>query len=773
MLYFICISQVIIAILAYFAGVFYNNNFYSLNSLFTIAIVIFVVFSSVITYRFLINIRKVHYKSTIARSLFAMLSEADEVIIVDNDLKIIYAKHLPQNFLKKTFDFELIIKNQFIDNQGSINKCCKSITDGIYFEDVFTTTKNDNSDPENHIWVRVLPLYVGSSISHRAIIMSDITIHRNSIIGNDRQYLKNVQTVRYLDKVSFGIICLSLNGNIIWANATAESWIGDDLALIGNNISKYTNVTKSMLYDFANKKDFNENIIINNLDKKLVNLIVTKITNDHLIISLFKTKDSSKVDDFANIPIPLVKLTKDGHICLLNDSAKNILTFINVGNNILNLLQDVSKDMFVNALEAKINHPIEIKFLNADLSFCTYIKEDDDGNIVLQLVDTTEQKKIEQQFAQAQKIQAVGQLAGGVAHDFNNLLTAIIGFCDLLLQRLMPNDPSFADVMQIKQNANRASNLVKQLLAFSRRQSLQPRTINVKNLLSEISSLLRRLIGSQINFRVINEKKLWLVKADVSQFEQMIINLVVNARDAMDGKGDLTIETLNYVNSVPKDIFGDILARGEYVLIKISDTGCGIPKEIVSSIFDPFFSTKEIGKGTGLGLATVYGIVKQTGGAIEVESEVARGSVFKIYLPRSLEEEIYDENKVVINDVTGSETIMFVEDEDAIRIFASRALRDKGYRVIEAPNGEVALSLIEEGAKPDILITDVSMPKVDGPTLRRELQKKMPKLPVIFTSGYAEETFRQNLSEDKTIHFLPKPFSIRDLASKIREVIGK
>jgi two-component system cell cycle sensor histidine kinase/response regulator CckA len=388
------------------------------------------------------------------------------------------------------------------------------------------------------------------------------------------------------------------------------------------------------------------------------------------------------------------------------------------------------------------------------------------------MIDTTEQKKIEQQFYQAQKIQAVGQLAGGIAHDFNNLLTAIIGFCDLLLQRVMPNDPSYADIMQIKQNSNRASTLVKQLLAFSRRQSLQPRVISAKNILTEISSLLRRLIGSQINFRVVNEKNLWPVKADVSQLEQVIINIVVNARDAMNGKGDLTVETSNYTNTIQQSVGNDVLLPGDYVLIRISDSGCGIAADLIPSIFDPFFSTKELGQGTGLGLAMVYGIVKQTGGAIGVESKVGSGAVFSVYLPRCHDEDVIVETKnPVISDITGNETILLVEDEEAIRIFAGRALRDKGYRVIEAANGEIALSLIEQGNIPDILITDVSMPKMDGPALQNAVHQHIPNIPVIFTSGYAEETFRQNLSKDQTICFLPKPFTIRELASKVRDII--
>ena len=244
---------------------------------------------------------------------------------------------------------------------------------------------------------------------------------------------------------------------------------------------------------------------------------------------------------------------------------------------------------------------------------------------MLHFIDVTEQKNLEVQFAQSQKMQAVGQLAGGVAHDFNNLLTAMIGFCDLLLMRFRPGDPSFADIMQIKQNANRAANLVRQLLAFSRQQTLQPRILDITDVLVELSHLLRRLIGENIELKVVHGRDLGLVKVDQGQLEQVIINLAVNARDAMPGGGTLTIRTANHVQSGAMRRGHEIMPAGNYVLIEVADTGIGIPKENLERIFEPFFSTKEIGSGTGLGLSTVYGIVKQTGGFVFVDSDAGRG----------------------------------------------------------------------------------------------------------------------------------------------------
>jgi two-component system, cell cycle sensor histidine kinase and response regulator CckA len=408
--------------------------------------------------------------------------------------------------------------------------------------------------------------------------------------------------------------------------------------------------------------------------------------------------------------------------------------------------------------------------------------ESGDGGLMLHFIDVTEQKNLEVQFAQSQKMQAVGQLAGGVAHDFNNLLTAMIGFCDLLLMRFRPGDPSFADIMQVKQNANRAANLVRQLLAFSRQQTLQPRIIDITDVLVELAHLLRRLIGESIELKMVHGRDLGLAKVDQGQLEQVIINLAVNARDAMAGGGTLTIRTANATQTSALTRGHEVMPAGNYVLISVADTGVGITPENLARIFEPFFSTKEIGSGTGLGLSTVYGIVKQTGGFIFVDSAPGRGAVFQIYLPRyqsadgqvAVRAEAAEATEApVIRDLTGIGTVMLVEDEDPVRIFGARALRNKGYKVIEAKSGESAIEAIEgAGEKIDLLITDVVMPHMDGPSLVRQVRESHPDMKVIFISGYTEDSFRQRLDSDSDIHFLPKPFSLRQLAGKVKEVIS-
>jgi two-component system, cell cycle sensor histidine kinase and response regulator CckA len=401
--------------------------------------------------------------------------------------------------------------------------------------------------------------------------------------------------------------------------------------------------------------------------------------------------------------------------------------------------------------------------------------------LMLYFIDATEQKRLEVQFAQSQKMQAIGQLAGGVAHDFNNLLTAMIGFCDLLLQRHKPGDQSFSDIMQIKQNGNRAATLVRQLLAFSRQQTLQPKVLNLVDVLSELTNLLRRLIGATIKLEMIHGRDLGLVKVDQGQLEQVIINLVVNARDAMVNGGTVTIRTRNMHQKDSVMRGQDEMPPGNYVAIEVADTGVGIPKENISRLFEPFFSTKEAGAGTGLGLATVYGVVRQTGGFVNVESRVGHGTTFTVYLPALGEKEKAQEVQVDDAreekpgpDLTGVGTILLVEDEDAVRVFSARALRNKGYNVFEARSGEEALAVLDkDGGTIDLTITDVVMPQMDGPTLYKHIRDRWPDMKVVFVSGYTEDRLREQFTSGETIHFLGKPFTLKQLAGKVKEILGE
>jgi two-component system cell cycle sensor histidine kinase/response regulator CckA len=409
---------------------------------------------------------------------------------------------------------------------------------------------------------------------------------------------------------------------------------------------------------------------------------------------------------------------------------------------------------------------------------------------IVYAVETTEQKALEAQMAQSQKMQAVGQLAGGIAHDFNNVLTAIIMAADLLLTNHRPSDQSFPDIMNIKQNANRAASLVRQLLAFSRRQTLRPEVLNLTDVLADLRMLLARLVGNEVKLTVEHGRDLWPVKADIGQLEQVIVNLAVNARDAMPDGGELTVRTKNVAANECASYGYRELPAADYAMIEVEDTGTGIPADIIKKIFEPFFTTKEVGKGTGLGLSMVYGIIKQTGGYIFCDSEVGRGATFRIFLPRHVAEARPTEQSSQVagdsdagapakpkqveaaKDLSGSATVLLVEDEDAVRMGGVRALASRGYDVHEAASGVEALEIFRElGGKVDIVVSDVVMPEMDGPTLLGELRRLQPDIKFIFVSGYAEDAFAKNLPADAKFGFLPKPFSLKQLATVVKDML--
>jgi two-component system cell cycle sensor histidine kinase/response regulator CckA len=400
-----------------------------------------------------------------------------------------------------------------------------------------------------------------------------------------------------------------------------------------------------------------------------------------------------------------------------------------------------------------------------------------DAAVLLLLKDNSEEAKLKRQVAQATKMQVVGQLAGGVAHDFNNILTAIIGHCDLMLMRHTPGDIDYDDIQQIKSNSNRAAGLTRQLLAFSRQQTLRPQVLQLPDVVSEVSHLLKRLLGETVELVVKHGRNLGPIRADPGQLEQVIINLAVNARDAMAPKGGgiLTIQTYCVKADQVAELGSDILPIGDYSALSVTDTGTGIPPGVLGKIFEPFFTTKEVGKGTGLGLSTVYGIVKQSGGFIFADSKVDEGTRFVIYLPVHHEDSAAapsrSAGKAKKDELWGSGTVLLVEDEPMVRSVAERALTRHGYKVITADNGEAALDILDRGEPIDLLVSDVVMPGMDGPTMVREARKSRPDLKILFMSGYAEEQLRKSI-DIENVNFLPKPFSVTELAEAARRAVG-
>ncbi len=395
--------------------------------------------------------------------------------------------------------------------------------------------------------------------------------------------------------------------------------------------------------------------------------------------------------------------------------------------------------------------------------------------VLLSLKDNSEESKLKRQIAQASKMQAIGQLAGGVAHDFNNILTGILGHCDLMLMRHTPGDSDYDDIQQIRNNANRAAALTRQLLAFSRQQTLRPQILQLPDIVSEISNLLKRLLGETVTLDVKHGRNLGPVRADPGQLEQVIVNLAVNARDAMPRGGTLTIQTYSVSKADVRKIGSDILPVADYSAVSVADIGTGIAPELLTKVFEPFFTTKDVGKGTGLGLSTVYGIVKQSGGFIFADSKLGEGTTFVIYLPVNESEGVAPTaprlEKEKPAETWGSGTILLVEDEDMVRAVADRALTRNGYTVISATNGEEALELLESRDDIQLIVSDVVMPVMDGPTMVRQARSQFPDMPILFMSGYAEEQLRKTIDLDR-MAFLPKPFSVQQLAEAVRTVLS-
>nr|WP_234990425.1 PAS domain-containing sensor histidine kinase [Aquimixticola soesokkakensis] len=489
---------------------------------------------------------------------------------------------------------------------------------------------------------------------------------------------------------------------------------------------------------------------------------------------------------FDTLPVALLKVSPTGDIEDANRSARDLLGVCQLENQPLgNFVEGLGRsvvDWVADAAEGRgIGRPEFMRASEgANDTFIQIVLNRIDAagsaSLIAVLSDATELKTLEAKFVQSQKMQAIGQLAGGIAHDFNNLLTAISGHCDLLLLRHDQADPEYGDLVQIHQNANRAASLVGQLLAFSRKQTLKPERVVLRDALADLTHLLNRLVGERVTLTLNHDPDLWPIRADKRQLEQVLMNLVVNARDAMSGGGQIKIETNNAVLQAPFTRDRVTLPAGDYVVIKVSDEGCGIPPDRLQKVFEPFYTTKRTGEGTGLGLSTAYGIIKQTGGYIFVDSVVGIGTSFLIYLPSFNASDPVAEaapaSLPVASPERGSGVVLLVEDEAPVRAFASRALRMRGYTVIEAENAEEALETLEDKSlEIDVFVTDVIMPGMDGPSWVSQALKDRPGVKVVFVSGYAEDSFSEQQSRIPNSVFLPKPFSLSELTATVHDQI--
>lgn len=666
--------------------------------------------------------------------------------------------------------------------------------------------------------------------------ITDITAERE----DQERFFKELQNaIDYLDHAPSGFFSAGRKGEIFYLNATLAEWLGLDLtkfmpgsmnigdlvageglALI-QSVQAEPGLKKTVTLDLDLRKSNGQSLPVQIIHR--VTSMRDGAPGESRTIVLTRDKDGENGQSasaaamrftrfFNNTPMAIASV--DGNGKILRTNAPFLKLFSNIvsrddlerGALLETIVQDSDRPQLAAALAAAKDRqgdipPIDSRTPTDDARFFRFyvnavIDQSDEAPeeaAIVYAVEVTEQKALEAQMAQTQKMNAVGTLAGGIAHDFNNVLTAILLSSDHLLLQARPADASFADLIEIKRNANRAAVLVRQLLAFSRKQTMRPTVLNLTDVVGDLRMLVDRLIsGTNVKLDVEYGRDLWPVKTDLSQFEQVLINLCVNARDAMPDGGTLTLRTRNLPAAEVAAFNYSYMPHEDMVLVEVTDTGTGIAPEIMDKIFEPFFTTKDVGKGTGLGLAMVYGIVKQSGGYIQPESEVGKGTTFRIFLPRHIvepavaaEAEAADQavaagGAQVVElvqpqqpeDLTGSAVILLVEDEEAVRRGGKRMLETRGYTVHEAGSGVEALEIMEElEGKVDIVVSDVVMPEMDGPSLLRELRKNYPDLKFIFVSGYAEDAFARNLPPEAKFGFLPKPFSLKQLAVVVKETL--
>ena len=686
--------------------------------------------------------------------------------------------------------------------------------------------KASPQSPRRPAWLRVSvrpfsgPLDRASSSEAMSLVLwkfSDITDDKT----REAQKIGALEaSLAAFDSMPAGFLSIAANGTVIHANATFEDWLGLARGATAQRAAKLSDLTGEdgarLLSELALDPDGERRVSDLDLTREdgrvvpltlyaepagrsgLSGFTVTAINRANKGLTARGSGETSFSHFFQSAPFGIATLDGDGRITSANTAFRRMMLDGRAPNDVradLALCLNAEPDER-NLIEAGLAQvlsgrgnvaPVEItggeqkQFVRR--VYMNPLAAAANGEAAaLYVIDATEQKALEARVTQAQKMEAVGNLAGGIAHDFNNVLTAIIGFSDLLLQTHRPSDPAYKDIKNIQSAANRAAGLVANLLGFSRKQTQQVAVLNIDEVIAEHMPTLKITVSEKIDLRIHSERDLWYVRADKSQIFNIVLNLVRNAKDAMPAGGKLNIRTRNVSERESQKMTHAGFIPGEYVLVEVSDTGTGMSAEVMAKIFEPFFTTKGIGKGTGLGLASVYGIVKQSGGFIMPESEIGKGTTFKVYLPRHMPEQADVDAahaKATVKrdmkaaDLTGTGRVLLVEDEVEVRQFAVRALKRQGYQVLEAADGVEALAIMaaNEGTV-DIVVSDVVMPEMDGPTLFKELRRRNPAIKVIFVSGYPNEAFRESLGSDD-FAFLPKPFSLPQLAQKVKEELAK
>ncbi len=765
----------------------------------------------------------------------------DGILVTDNDGRVLYANAAYLDLIGAADAGDIRpVERVFIgdaDASEAIYRLLKAAREGKRLQEE-VRVPGIKGRPARWLRLRVRPLGEGKRASRLTVwSLSDVTRERER---QENVFQELQHAIDYLDHAPAGFFSVDANGDVVYLNATLANWLDQDLAQVGSGGLKLADlvagdgaallttlrappgeITTEVL-DLDLKTRSGRTLPVRLFHKLAFGGDGTPGASRTLVLNRARDDgtDPQRAAEirfmrfFHHTPMAIATVDREGGIVRTNP------LFARLFHNLLRRAHSDGSSRSISgivaerdraALETAIAEaaqgkgditPVDAALAGEGLAaggerfgrfYVTAVEEEerDQEAAIVYVLETTEQRELESKVTQQQKMELVGQLAGGIAHDFNNVLSAIILATDFLLNAHKPTDPSFQDIMQIKQNANRAASLVRHLLAFSRKQTMRPQVLDVGEVLSDLTMLLRRLIGEKVALDVVHGRDLWPVKVDISQFEQVIVNLAVNARDAMPDGGRLMLRTANVTARECERYHAKGMPAADYVLVEVVDTGTGIPASIVDKIFEPFFSTKEVGKGTGLGLSTVYGIIKQTGGFVYVDSVEHKGSTFRIFLPRhlagaqeaaaeraaevaALAPSAAEETKRAASaDLTGRGTILLVEDEDGLRALNARGLASRGYTVLEAGNGVEAIDVLEKAdGRVDLVVSDVVMPEMDGPTLLRELRNRNPSLKIIFVSGYAEDAFQKHLPEHGQFAFLPKPFTLKQLVAAVKETLA-
>ena len=773
-------------------------------------------------------------------------SHPDGTLITDRNGRVVYANAAYGRLVgADAATGALSIENLLSKNRESTEAVYR-LTNGLMegkagYEEFRLPRPLSQSETQGSAWwyrLKARPLTVEDERGGPFFIwqISDITPER----GEQEQFFRELQNaIDYLDHAPAGFFSAGRKGEIFYVNATLADWLGIDLTKFqsgsmmirdicaGEGLTRLETIhpepgqirTETLDVDF--RKVSGQSLPVRIVHRVSASKDGAPGESRTIVLQRSAEEAGSEEDSsaamrfnrfFNNTPMAIASVDGSGRILRTNTQFMKLFSALTSregsDNSLfaivaesdrepLNAALAAAKDRKVDIEPVDSRHPVEEGryfrfYVNAVIDQSDEAPEE---AAIVYAVETTQQKALENQMAQTQKMNAVGTLAGGIAHDFNNVLTAILLSSDHLLLQARQSDSSFADLMEIKRNANRAAVLVRQLLAFSRKQTLRPAVINLTDAIGDLRMLVTRMLsGTKVKLEIEYGRDLWPVKTDISQFEQVMVNLSVNARDAMPDGGTLTIRTRNMPAAETALLNFRGLTAEDFVVIDVADAGTGIPPEIMDKIFEPFFTTKEVGKGTGLGLSMVYGIIKQSGGYVFPESEVGVGTTFHIFLPRHIPVDVpagegVDGQPAVADnaesaarakaaqsddmDLTGnSAVVLLVEDEEAVRRGGKRMLETRGYTVHEAGTGVEALEILEElDGKVDVVVSDVVMPEMDGPTLLGEIRKLYPDLKFIFVSGFAEDAFARNLPEGSKFGFLPKPFSLKQLATTVREML--